>query len=91
MCGETHTDKNKNRLKTYFGAICKKRCNVSTCYEHLNLDKHTGVGEHCLATGHSVSKNNIRVLRREQEWQRRKKSRRPSTSSNRAPRCIVSK
>ena len=38
MCGETHKDKNKNRLKTYFGAICKKRCNVSTCYEHLNLD-----------------------------------------------------
>ena len=40
--------------------------------EHLNLDKPTGGGEHCLATGHSVSKNNIKVLCREQEWQRRK-------------------
>ena len=40
--------------------------------EHLNLDKPTGVGEHCLATGHSVSKNNIKVLCREQEWHRRK-------------------
>ena len=34
--------------------------------EHLNLDKH------CLATGRSVSKNNIRVLSRQQEWHRRK-------------------
>ena len=40
--------------------------------EHLNLDKLTGVGEHCLATGHSVAKNNVRVLSREQEWHRRK-------------------
>ena len=40
--------------------------------KHLNLDKPTGVGEHCLATGHSVSKNNIKVLCREQEWHRRK-------------------
>ena len=40
--------------------------------EHLNLDKPIGVGEHCLATGHSVSKNNVRVLSREQEWHRRK-------------------
>ena len=38
--------------------------------EHLNLDKPTGVGEHCLATGHSVSKNNIKVLCREKEWYR---------------------
>ena len=30
------------------------------------------MGEHCLVTGHSVSKNNIRVLSREQEWHRRK-------------------
>ena len=29
--------------------------------QRLNLDKPTGVGEHCLPTGHSVSKNNIRV------------------------------
>ena len=28
--------------------------------------------EHCLAPGHSVSKNNVRVLSREQEWHRRK-------------------
>ncbi len=40
--------------------------------EHLNLEKPTGVGEHYMATGHSVSKNNIRVLSREQEWHRRK-------------------
>ena len=40
--------------------------------EHLNLDKPTGVGEHCLATGHSLSTNNIKVLCREQEWHRRK-------------------
>ena len=49
-------------IKTYFGAFVVK----------LNLDKPTGVGEHCLATGHSVSKNNIRVLSREQEWHKRK-------------------
>ena len=40
--------------------------------EHLNLDQPTGVGEHCLATEHFVSKNNITVLSREQEWHRRK-------------------
>ena len=30
------------------------------------------MGKHCLATGHSVSTNNVRVLSREQEWHRRK-------------------
>ena len=52
-----------SKYKKYFGA---------DFFPHLNLDKPTGVGEHCLATGHSVSKNNIKVLCREQEWHRHK-------------------
>ena len=33
------------------------------------MDKLTEVGEHCLATGHSVSMS-VKVLGREQEWHR---------------------
>ena len=40
--------------------------------EHTKLDKPTGVGEHCLNTGHSVSITNTKVLERELDWDRRK-------------------
>ncbi|KAK2171871.1 hypothetical protein NP493_1016g00017 [Ridgeia piscesae] len=32
--------------------------------EHTNLDKPTGVGDHCRATGHSVSMKNTKVYRK---------------------------
>ena len=34
--------------------------------EHCKLDKPTGVGDHCNATGHSVSMDNLKVLDKEQ-------------------------
>ena len=40
--------------------------------EHRNLDKPTGVGDHCLNTGHSVSMENTRILEREENWLKRK-------------------
>ena len=40
--------------------------------EHCKLDKPIGVGDHCNATGHSVSMDNLRVLDREQDWLKRK-------------------
>ena len=35
--------------------------------EHCELDKPTGVGDHCNATGHSVFMDNLKVLDREQD------------------------
>ena len=40
--------------------------------EHTNLDKPTGVGDHCRATGHSVSTKNTTILTRESNWHKRK-------------------
>ena len=40
--------------------------------EHTNLTIPTGVGDHCNATGHSVSLDNTRVLTREPQWTKRK-------------------
>ena len=40
--------------------------------EHTNLDKPTGVGDHCRGTGHSVSMKNTKILTRESNWHRRK-------------------
>ena len=40
--------------------------------EHANLDKPTGVGDHCRATGHSVSMKNTKILTRESNWHKRK-------------------
>ena len=40
--------------------------------EHTKLDRPTGVGEHCLNTGHSVSITNTTVLEKELDWHRRK-------------------
>ena len=40
--------------------------------KHTNLDKRTGVGDHCWATGHSVSTNNTKVLTRESNWHKKK-------------------
>ena len=40
--------------------------------EHCKLDRPTGVGKQCNATGHSVSMDNLGVLDREQDWMKRK-------------------
>ena len=40
--------------------------------EHTKLDRPTAVGDHCLATGHSVSIKNTKILAREQDWLKRK-------------------
>ena len=40
--------------------------------EHTNLTIPTGVGDHCNATGHSVSLDNTKVLTREPQWTKRK-------------------
>ena len=40
--------------------------------EHTNLDKPTGVGDHCRVTGHSVSMKNTKVLTSESNWHKRK-------------------
>ena len=40
--------------------------------EHTNLDKPRGVGDHCQATGHSVSMKNTEILTRESNWHNRK-------------------
>ena len=40
--------------------------------EHITLDKPTSVGEHCLNTGHSVSRDNMNVITREEDWLKRK-------------------
>ena len=70
-CGTVyHITCDNDPTHTYIGG--SKRPLGVRFKEHLNLNKPTGVGEHCLATGHSVSKNNIKVLCREQEGHRRK-------------------
>ena len=40
--------------------------------EHTNLTIPTGVGDHCIATGHSVSLDNTKVLTRKPQWTKRK-------------------
>ena len=40
--------------------------------EHTNLTIPTGVGDHCNATGHSVSLDNTKVLTIEPQWTKRK-------------------
>ena len=55
---------------TYIGET--KRTLSQRFKEHTNLDKPTGVGDHCQATGHSVSMKNTKVLTRESNWHKRK-------------------
>ena len=55
---------------TYIGDT-KKALNLRF-KEHTNLDKPTGVGDHCRATGHSVSTKNPKVLTQESNWHKRK-------------------
>ena len=55
---------------TYIGET--KRTLSQRFKEHTNLDKPTGVGDHCRATGHSVSMKNTKVLTRESNWHKRK-------------------
>ena len=70
-CGTIyHITCDNDRTHTYIGE--SKRLLGVRFKEDLNLDKPTGVGEHCLPTGHSVSKSNISVPSREQEWHRHK-------------------
>ena len=40
--------------------------------QHTNLDRSTGMGEHCFNTGHSVSITNTTVIERELDWHWRK-------------------
>ena len=55
---------------TYIGET--KRPFGTRFKEHTKLDKPTRVGDHCNATGHSVSMENTKILEREQDWLRRK-------------------
>ena len=55
---------------TYIGET--KRTLSHRIKEHTNLDKPTGEGYHCRATGHSVSMKNTKVLTRESNWHKRK-------------------
>ena len=55
---------------TYIGET--KRTLGQRFKEHTNLDKPTGVGDHCRATVHSVSMKNTKVLTRESNWHKRK-------------------
>ena len=55
---------------TYIGET--KRTLSQRFKEHTNLDKPTGVGDHCRATGDSVSMKNTKVLTRESIWHKRK-------------------
>ena len=54
---------------TYIG-VTKRPLSVRF-KEHCKLDKPTGVENHCNATGHSVSMDNLKVLDREQDWMKR--------------------
>ena len=53
---------------TYIGET--KRTLSQRFKEHTNLDKPTGVGDHCRATGHSVSLKNTEILTRESNWRK---------------------
>ena len=55
---------------TYIGET--KRTLSQRFKEHTNLDKPTGVGDHCRATGHSVSMKNTKIMTRESNWHKRK-------------------
>ena len=55
---------------TYIGET--KRTLSQRFKEHTNLDKPTWVGDHCQATGHSMSMKNTKVLTRESNWHKRK-------------------
>ena len=71
LCGTIyHITCDDYTLHTYIGE--RKRPLSVRFKEHCKLDKPTGVGDHCKATGHSVSMDNVRVLDREQDWLKRK-------------------
>ena len=71
QCGTIyHITCGNNSRHTYIGET--KRTLSQRFKEHTTLDKHTGVGNHCLATGHSVSMDNTKILAREQNWHKRK-------------------
>ena len=71
LCGTIyHITCDDDTLHTYIGET--KRPLSVRFKEHCKLDKPTGVGDHCSATGHSVSMDNLRVLDREQDWLKRK-------------------
>ena len=53
--------------------IDETKSQLGKCFkEHTNLTIPTGVGDHCNATGHSVSLDNTKVLTREPQWTKRK-------------------
>ena len=71
LCGTIyHITCDDDTHHTYIGEA--KRPLSVRFKEHCKLDKPTGVGDHCNATGHIVSMDNLRVLDREQDWLERK-------------------
>ena len=88
--------KDKTPKEHQYGTIYNIMCDIDSSHtyiretnrtlsqrfkEHTNLDKPTGVGDHCRATGHSVSMKNTNVLTRESNpTGTREKWRRPYTS-----------
>ena len=68
-------------LKREFSLTLDRFVETSRCFdlslgkrfkEHTNLTIPTGVGDHCYATGRSVSLDNTKVLTREPQWTKRK-------------------
>ena len=58
-CNDDPQHTNEGELKRHLGVKFK---------EHIEKDKPTGVREHCLNTGHSVSITNTKVLEKELDW-----------------------
>ena len=69
MCGTTCTSLVMTTRNT---TTLAKRPFGTRFKEHFNLEKPIGVGDCCIATGHSVSMDNTQILAREKGWARRK-------------------
>ena len=61
-------DQNSNH--TYIGET--KRSLGTRVKEHQKYDHPTAVGEHCIASGHSISLHKSKILCREADWTQRK-------------------
>ena len=70
QCGTIYIMCDIDSSHTYIGET--KRTLSQRFKVHANLDKPKGVGDHCQATGHSVSMKNTKVLTRESNWHKRK-------------------
>ena len=71
LCGTIyHITCDEDTHHTYIGET--KRPLSVRFKEQCKLDKPTGIGDHCNATGHSVSMDSMKVLGRYQDWMKRK-------------------